>query len=372
MTLTARKGSSPGLRLGSLAGIPIYLGTSWFILAAVIVLVTGSNLSLLGGQGYAVGLAFAISLLLSVLLHEIAHALVARWRGLEVQAIHATLMGGHTAIEPSGRSPGTTALVAAAGPLANLALAGIAYPLHTALVGSSQVPLTILAWGVLWANLFLAGFNLLPGMPLDGGRVVMAAVWRLTGEAHQGWTVAGWLGRLVTVGVLAWFLSTPLRTGASLDTWDIAWLVLLVPTLWRGASAALAWGGWLRSVESRTFDQLAERVTVLAAQSPLREAMAHQGVVLAADAHGRTTLFLDSPGLGGGADLELPLSARLARLPDENLLELTGDGALDLLRVAQLLSADPGRPVIGTRQGQPVGAVTAGRLAEVFGNWPGN
>ena len=120
-----------------------------------------------GVFGYAVAVAYAVLLLLSVLAHEAGHALVARRFGFRVDRVVADLWGGHTVYDSSTSRAGTSAVISVSGPLANLALAGIGYALMQALDPDGVVGLLLFA--VTLTNAFVGVFNLLPGLPLDGG-----------------------------------------------------------------------------------------------------------------------------------------------------------------------------------------------------------
>ena len=129
MSTPAGRRSPHGWQIGSLAGSPVYLGRSWPVIAVVIVVVFGPNLARpeRGPEyGYLAAAGYALLLLLSVLVHEAAHALAARWRGHPVDRIVADVWGGHTVYDDTRTSPGATALIAVVGPLANLALASSA------------------------------------------------------------------------------------------------------------------------------------------------------------------------------------------------------------------------------------------------------
>src|SRR5919112_2866379 len=126
--MTAGPGTtaSYGWRLGAVRGIPVYLGKSWPIIALVVVVTFAPSVRSSTGQfggvfGYAVAVAYAVLLLLSVLAHEAGHALVARRFGLRVDRVVADLWGGHTVYDSSTSRPGTSAAISVAGPIANLA-----------------------------------------------------------------------------------------------------------------------------------------------------------------------------------------------------------------------------------------------------------
>ena len=242
MSTPTRPVASPGWRIGSLGGTPVYLARSWPLIVVLLFAVVAP--SLLGSgrsTGYAlfVAAASAVMLLVSVLVHEASHALAARQRGHAVDRVVADVWGGHTVYDSRGVTPLTTAYVAAVGPGSNLVLALLAW-LAQPLVQSD------LASGLLgamtYANLFVGLFNLLPGLPLDGGQIVSSLVWRVTGRKGTGLSAAGWLGRAVAVGSVVWFLGLPLVRGEQPSTVSFIWAGMIAFFLWRGASAAIRSG----------------------------------------------------------------------------------------------------------------------------------
>jgi Zn-dependent protease len=168
-----------GIPLGRIAGVPVVLAYSWFVIAAFTVIVYGPVLArnnpMLGASAYVVAFAYAVLLLISVLVHELAHALTAKIYGWPTQKIVLNLWGGHTQFESFTASPGRSVLVALAGPAANFVLAGGAWlVLGTNSLGSVAEILTNI---FMWANFLIGVFNVLPGLPLDGGRLVESIVW---------------------------------------------------------------------------------------------------------------------------------------------------------------------------------------------------
>lgn len=233
-----------GLKVASVAGIPVYIGASWALIAAVLVFLYSPILQSrhpeLGARAYAVALVFALLLLVAVLVHEASHAIAARSYGLPVLRIVADLWGGHTAFEAGRSTAGSAAVIAVVGPLSNGALAALAW-MALGLTSPDSV-LNTVVFGFVLLNAALAGFNLLPGLPLDGGQLVESAVWKATGSRNTGMVVAGWCGRIVTVFVVLWFLVRPLLAGSPLGITDVVWTLFIASFLWAGASSAIRSG----------------------------------------------------------------------------------------------------------------------------------
>jgi Zn-dependent protease len=231
-----------GIPLGRIVGIPVVLAWSWFIIAAFVVMVFGPQVAELypdlGIGAYGVALAYAVLLAVSVLIHELAHALSARRFGWPTTRIVLNLWGGHTQFENFAASPGRSLVVALAGPAANfiLALAGWGAILLLEPSGVTNLLANIL----VWANFLVAAFNVLPGLPLDGGRIVESAVWRATGSQEKGTVAAGWSGRLIAVGLIAAVVVVPLLIGTQPSAVTVIVAVVMGGFLWLGASSAIA------------------------------------------------------------------------------------------------------------------------------------
>lgn len=244
MTPVRPSATRGGWEIGRLAGIPIILGMSWFVITALIVVAFGPQIASSAAgfptwTGYVVALGYALLLLLSVLAHEAAHALVARGFGYQVDRIVADLWGGHTVYDAAGARPARTAAIAAAGPLTNAVLAGVGYLLS----GLELPPLVGLLVGAFaWANGFVAVFNMLPGLPLDGGHLVDALVWGVTGRRSAGLVVAGWCGRVVAVAAVVWFVVVPMASGRTPSTFTVLWALVIGWFLWQGATGAIRGG----------------------------------------------------------------------------------------------------------------------------------
>ena len=235
-----------GIPLGRIAGVPIVLAYSWFLIAAFTVVVYGPTLQSrqpqLGVAAYLVAFAYAVLLLASVLVHELAHALTARVFGWPSQKIVLNLWGGHTQFESFTASPGKSVVVALAGPAANFVLAGAGWLVVTTvhLTGVADILVNIF----LWANFLIAVFNVLPGLPLDGGRIVESAVWKATGSQEKGTIAAGWTGRAIVIGLVLFAVVVPMASGASPDLPFMMVTLLVAMFLWQGASASIRHAGF--------------------------------------------------------------------------------------------------------------------------------
>ena len=314
-------------------GTPVRLSWSWFFIAGVIVLLFGPRLAAggLGAAGHAVAASYAVCLAASVLVHEAAHAWAGARHRQHAEEIVLTLWGGHTQFRRSLASPRATVLVAVAGPAANLVVGVLAWTVLT-VFDMSSVPRLLLEM-TAWANLLLGGFNLLPGTPLDGGRVVEAAVWARTGSRARGLVVAGQAGRVVAVCLVVAVLVPPLLPGVTAPSWWIlAVLATVCATLWQGAGHAVRHGKDALS---------AEALDVAAHIRPARAVSAHLSVAQARTLAGAQTLVVladdDRPvGLVDAAALARVPEAQAAHTPLGAAAVALGPGALV---VAESLSA---------------------------------
>ena len=329
---------SGSIRLGRVAGVPVYLDRTWLILGAFIAWTgwqAGRDLGTTTGIAYAGWLVLGI--LTAVLGHEIAHAVAGRMLGFRVHRIVATLWGGHTSYDGTGSTPGRAAAIAVSGPLANLGLAGIGWIGLQALTG--PVAQFVLWWFVA-INLLLAAFNLLPGLPLDGGQVVHSLVWKVSGRRDTALLVAGWLGRLLAV---------------------MAWV------LWSGATAALRRAPFERLLDRLDAEEVIEPVGIVRADTPVGHLVGADRRLLALDDRGVPILLVptasaDAPDLTT-LDPATPVSSLLVRLPDTSLIELAPGASVEPLLRAMALSGNG--VVVVVSNGAVRGLVTADRLNAV-------
>lgn len=217
-----------GWRVGSLFGIPLYIDPSWFLILAFLIWQNGriwQNQYPAWDVATVYGAAAVMALLLfaSVLLHELGHSLMARSQGIKVNSITLFLFGGVASIEQESKTPGQAFQVAIAGPAVSLILFALLGAVLVAMPGEST-PLKVMAGNLAFINLFLALFNLLPGLPLDGGQILKAAVWKLTGSRFKGIHWAAKTGK--TLGWLAILLGVLTFTTGGLWIALIGWFML--------------------------------------------------------------------------------------------------------------------------------------------------
>lgn len=212
-------------RVGSLFGIPLYVDSSWFLVLILVTFLYGSNpewQSAFGlGPAWIASFSLALLLFVSVLLHELGHSFAAISQGITVNSITLFLFGGIASIDKESKTPGQALQVAIAGPLVSFGI----YIVLTLLLSTVSLPTLgeILLYNVAQTNLVLTLFNLIPGLPLDGGQVLKALVWKGTGSRIQGvrWAarvgqVLGWSA--IALGLLAYLGAQRL---------DFLWIALL-------------------------------------------------------------------------------------------------------------------------------------------------
>lgn len=351
------------LRLARVAGVPVYLDRTWLLLAAFIAWTgwqAGSDFGTGTALAYAVWLV--VGILAAVLGHEVAHAVAARILGFRVHRIVATLWGGHTAYDGTGTTPGRAAVVAASGPFANLALAGLGATAMAIL----PWPASQFASSFTVLNLLLAGFNLLPGLPLDGGQLVQSLVWSVSGRRDLGLLVAGWCGRVLAVGVVLYFGVLPLVRGEP-DVVTLMIALVMAWVLWSGATAAIRRAPYERLLERLRPEDVIEPVALVPAPTPVGQLVGLDRRVLALDERGMPTLLLplpsdDAPDVSD-LDPMAPLASLVVRLPDASVVDLPpGSTAEPVLRA---MAASNWGVVVVTSAGRVVGLVTAERLNAV-------
>jgi Zn-dependent protease len=255
-------------------GIPVFISPYWFVVAAVLVVLYSNSNTLPGSvQGsvarYLVAVAFVVLLYLSVLIHELSHSLVARAFRLPVRRILLYPLGGFSEIEQEPPTPGKEFLVAAAGPAMSLALAALGIGLNLA-ANPSGIP-RVLIDRLILANLVVAVFNMLPGLPLDGGRVLRAGLWKLTGKSGYSTVLAAWAGRVIA-GVLAVVVLSDPSGLLGLEGYGI-WLIAVAAFMWMSAGQALRSARVRERLPALQARTLARRAIPIPSNLPLAEAI---------------------------------------------------------------------------------------------------
>ena len=190
---------NPTFQLGRIAGIRIGINWSWLIVFALIVWSLASavfpaqNPGFSDGEYVAMAVVAALLFFASLLLHELGHALQAKRDGLEIEGINLWLFGGVAQFKGGFPSAGAEFRIAIAGPLVSLAL-GVLFVLVAAFAGLPNAVDGVVAW-LGFTNLILLAFNLLPALPLDGGRVLRSALWHFRGDLRWATWVASAVGR---------------------------------------------------------------------------------------------------------------------------------------------------------------------------------
>jgi Zn-dependent protease len=286
-TSWTRRAGDPdgGLRLFRVGSVPVLLAPSWWIGSIVVTaLYTPMVSQLMPGIGTAAALvlaaSFALLLGLSVLAHELGHCVVALRYGLPVRRLRLFLLGGLSEVGRSPAKPAQEGLIAAAGPAVSIVLALLFGA--TLVVVPAGGPIWLLLLETTLANAAVAVFNLLPGLPLDGGRMLRAAVWGLTGRRGTGTRTAVVGGGIVAGLLLLWALLRLVQ--GSNDRW--LWLGVCVVTAWfviAGARSELVSELRRSWPEGVSLTDLVRPVLQLPAESPVADALAAsagRGVVL--------------------------------------------------------------------------------------------
>ena len=295
-----RRARRNGRLVGRVLGIPIYLNASIYLLAALVTFVYGdyvrAELQIPAAAGYAVGLGFVACLLGSVLLHELGHALTAKRFGIGVRGITLELLGGWTEMDRDAPGPRVDLLVSLAGPAVSLVLGGIASA--GAFVLPDRTVLDQIFFQLAASNIIVAIFNVLPGLPLDGGRALRAAVWALIKDRDRATEVAALAGRLIAFATGC--LAVALYQTRVVTLFGMLFILLVVFTLWQGAGQSVRLARMTRRFPMIDLRTLSRPVLVVPSGTSLGEAerrAAQDGrpgiAMAAADSSGRIVALAD-------------------------------------------------------------------------------
>jgi Zn-dependent protease len=369
----------------------VYVSPTWLIVAAFITYsFQGLFAASLPGYGVvgssAVALVFAVLLYGSVLLHELAHCVVAKHYGLPVRRITLYMLGGVSEIEREPETAGREFNVALAGPLLSLGLAVIGYAVSAVLfVEGSINPLQmathppeglipVLIWQLWSSNLIVGIFNLLPGLPLDGGRLLRAGVWKVTRDAIRGTVAAAWVGRSVAVAIVVIPLLIYMMAGQEpWDPFNMLWSILLASFIWIGASQSLKVARVRTRLPQLRARLLARRAFPVTAEVPLSEALrraadAGAGAMVVVDHEGRPVGIVNEAAINATPEQRRPWVniGSVSRTLEPSLVlgaDLEGESLLDAMRgtpAAEYLLVEQGGEIYGVLATADVNRVFTG------------
>lgn len=342
---TPRAPRPPGtIQIGTLAGSPVLVTSSWFVIAALIAVAVAPRAEQvhpgLGAWKYVAGLAFAIVLYLSVLLHEASHAYMARHYGFPVSAITLHFLGGLTQIDEEATKPRQEFWIAVVGPLTSIAVGLAALGLWFV---TPDGLLLMVVEGLAFGNLMVGALNLVPGLPLDGGRVLKSAVWQVTGSVHRGTVVAAWGGRVTAVLVLMWPFAWSAWRGGDPSLLDLALAFVIAFFLWNGASASLQAARVRRRLPHLVARTLARRSLSVPEDLPLAEAVRrarddHAGAIVTVTSSGRPVGVVNEAALAATPEDRRPwlATSTVARSVDDGLTLPAGLTGEELVRAMSL------------------------------------
>lgn len=226
-------------RICRMFGVPVEINASWGIVFLLLTFLLSQEFgdSKLGwpvAQRWTVAGALAIFFFLSVLTHELSHSILAKRQGIPVESITLFIFGGVSRLSREPECPWQEFIIAVIGPVSSLLLAGI-FGVAWYLIGQGDSTLDVILFLLAWSNLSLGVFNLLPGYPLDGGRVLKAAIWGLTGNHRKATRVAARCGQVL--GATAMILGIVI--GLKLEPMDGIWIGIVGGFLFYVATAGL-------------------------------------------------------------------------------------------------------------------------------------
>ena len=307
--------SDSSVTLARLAGVPVRIGPGAALLAGALTVMLGSSWveAGAGSTAYLVAALGAVGFLASILIHEASHAVVARRHGLAVREIRLVLLGGQARLDGQARSARAEMAIAAAGPLASIALAALGLG-AVALLRSRGVdgPMGAMVAWLSVLNGILGLFNLLPGLPLDGGRILTGFLWSRSGDRARAVQGAAKVGRFLGFALLAVaaFELVVLRSVNGL------WTALIGNLLINSSRAEAGHARLVGSMRGRTVSQAMTT-------SPATVALGTRSIV-------------------ARALLPAPQSTRWAVAADENGI---ARGLVDLRALDRLADAQPDAPV---------------------------
>jgi Zn-dependent protease len=285
------------IRVAKLLGIPVVVNLSWILTLAFVTAMLALRFypDVLSESPYRdddllhwiMGLSSGLIFFASILLHELAHSVVALRQGIPVKSITLFIFGGVSQIAGEATKPLHEFIMAIIGPLTSLLLGGIFLALWWATGFSTDEPLAIVLEWLFLMNVVLAVFNMAPGFPMDGGRVLRSLLWGISGNLFRATRLATLVGRslgyaLMIIGALAFFR----LLGDFIDPWSGAWFAIL--GLFLESSAKQSW------FQAKALDILAKHSAEDVMDSELRTAYQHEEVRFLADRAGPRYMYFVS------------------------------------------------------------------------------
>jgi Zn-dependent protease len=280
-------GRRSSIKLMDIFGIRIGVDASWFLILFVLIFMLSpsfrTDLNSSDGVAYLTTVATVLVLYASLIVHELGHALVARRQGIEVKRIELFLFGGITQMSRDAASPGEEFKIAAAGPLATFGFVLVCLVVDLAIVGPNRLihaaaldntihitpVLLALSWLLFW-NVLLLVFNLVPAFPLDGGRIARAIIWQRTGDKTRGTRIAATMGRgfaVILAGVGVWW-------ALALGSFGGLWLIAIAFLLYQSARGALIQTAVTERIEGvRVADIMDRQPVAISSQTPVTQAL---------------------------------------------------------------------------------------------------
>ena len=346
----------------------MYVSPYWFVIAGIFVVVYAADLSaaISGYTRYLVAAAFVVLLYLSVLVHELSHSVVARGYGLPVRRILLYPLGGISEIEREAPTPGREFAVAGAGPALSLVLAGIGW------VAARLVPYGVTGLVIrelMWANFVVGLFNLLPGLPLDGGRMLRAVIWKLTKRPTTATIAAAWAGRGLAIAVFAVpFFFSGFVGG---DFVSMIWVVVIAGFMWTGATQSIKATRFRERLPALQARRLARKAISVPASTPLSEAIrqadeAGARAVVVVDHDGKPIAIVNEAAVTATPPERRPWvdAGSMARSVDPGLIlnaDLQGMALLDAIRRSPATEY-----LLVESSGEVAGVLTTRDLDQVF------
>jgi Zn-dependent protease/predicted transcriptional regulator len=362
-------------RVGRIAGIEVRIDSSWAVIALLITYTMYLQVArvyedISAGEAVWIGVLSAVLFFGSVLVHELAHALVAQARGIRVQDITLFLFGGATRAKVDSRGPGDEFLIALVGPLTSGLLAGLFGIVASLGRDLLSRPLAGTLGYLAWTNLLLAAFNLVPGFPLDGGRLLRAAIWKTTGSLGRATQIASMAGQAVGWLLVAAGVASLLAGDLAGGIWFafIGWFLVQAA---RSSYQELQLQQLLRGVEAE--DVMAADLVRIPPELSLQEAvddyfMRYDHGAFPVEEQGRTIGLLTLRGIRRVPreqwpthrvrDHMVPLSDQVVVAPDARM-----DGVLGKLQDSQA------NRVLVAQDGEVVGIITPTDLTRWLRRW---